>query len=73
MQDLAFDLWNHQDVEEHAAEILGRLRSGSMRCDGAWSPERIDVFARWLEQARPSSQVLATIKEKRESPKARCS
>jgi hypothetical protein len=49
----AFDLWNHQDVAEHAAEILGRLRDGSMPCDGAWSPERVDLFARWLEAGTP--------------------
>jgi hypothetical protein len=44
-----FDLWDHQNVAEHAAEILRRLRDGSMPCDAAWSPERIDPFARWLE------------------------
>lgn len=43
----AFDLWEHQDVAQHAAEILGRLRDGSMPCDAAWPPERIDLFARW--------------------------
>jgi hypothetical protein len=49
----AFDLWNYQDVAQHAAEIVGRLRDGSMPCDEAWPPERIDLFARWVEVGTP--------------------
>jgi hypothetical protein len=49
----AFDLWNYQDVAEQAPEILGRLRDGSMPCDAAWPPERIDLFARWVEAGTP--------------------
>jgi hypothetical protein len=45
----AFDLWSRDDVQAHAAEILGRLRDGSMPCDGAWAPEKIEVFQRWTE------------------------
>ncbi len=45
----AFDLWSRDDVQAHAAEILGRLRDGSMPCDGAWPPEKIEVFQRWTE------------------------
>ena len=45
----AFDLWSFDDVREHADAILARLRNGSMPCDGAWPPEQIDVFARWVE------------------------
>jgi hypothetical protein len=45
----AFDLWFYDDVREHADAILARLRNGSMPCDGAWPPEQIDVFARWVE------------------------
>jgi hypothetical protein len=43
----AFDLWSAADVQAHAADILGRLRNGTMPCDGAWPPETIDVFQRW--------------------------
>ena len=45
----AFDLWSAADVQAHAAEILDRLRNGTMPCDGAWPRERTDLFARWTE------------------------
>ena len=45
----AFDLWSRDDVREHAAEILQRLRDGTMPCDGAWPRSRTEVFARWAE------------------------
>jgi hypothetical protein len=45
----AFDLWSHSDVQAHAADILARLRGGTMPCDGAWPPDRIGVFQRWAE------------------------
>jgi CDGSH-type Zn-finger protein/truncated hemoglobin YjbI len=45
----AFDLWSHADVQAHAADILDRLRSGTMPCDGAWPEEKVDVFRRWTE------------------------
>jgi hypothetical protein len=48
----AFDLWSHADVSAHAAGILRRLRDGSMPCDGAWSGDRIEVFARWADTGR---------------------
>jgi CDGSH-type Zn-finger protein/truncated hemoglobin YjbI len=44
----AFDLWSADDVRAHADGILGRLRDGSMPCDGAWPAEQIDVFERWI-------------------------
>jgi hypothetical protein len=43
----AFDLWSYDDVKAHAAGILDRLRNGSMPCDGAWPPDRVEVFERW--------------------------
>ncbi len=46
----AFDLWSYQDVSANAEPILERLQAGSMPCDGAWPPERVAVFARWLQQ-----------------------
>jgi hypothetical protein len=45
----AFDLWAYDDVRKNADAILGRLRSGSMPCDGAWPDEQIDLFQRWVE------------------------
>jgi CDGSH-type Zn-finger protein/truncated hemoglobin YjbI len=44
----AFDLWNFEDVRQHAPAILARLVAGSMPCDGAWPSERIAVFERWV-------------------------
>jgi hypothetical protein len=45
----AFDLWSADDARAHAADVLQRLQDGSMPCDGAWPPERVDVFRRWVE------------------------
>ena len=45
----AFDLWSQADVQAHAAGILERLQDGTMPCDGAWPPEKIEVFKRWTE------------------------
>jgi CDGSH-type Zn-finger protein/truncated hemoglobin YjbI len=49
----AFDLWSHADVSAHADAILGRLREGTMPCDGAWPPERLAVFERWVGAGTP--------------------
>jgi hypothetical protein len=48
----AFDLWSYEDVSEHADAILERLRDGSMPCDGAWTPEQIQSFERWIEAGK---------------------
>jgi CDGSH-type Zn-finger protein/truncated hemoglobin YjbI len=45
----AFDLWSYQDVSQHAKAILQRLQNGTMPCDGAWPPEKVGVFQRWVE------------------------
>jgi hypothetical protein len=45
----AFDLWAYDDVRAHADAILGRLRNGSMPCDGAWPDEQVNLFERWIE------------------------
>jgi CDGSH-type Zn-finger protein/truncated hemoglobin YjbI len=50
----AFDLFAHDDVSAHAAEILARLKAGTMPCDGAWPPERIDVLERWIAAGTPA-------------------
>lgn len=43
-----FDLWSCQDVRENAAAILEALRAVTMPCDGPWSANGIDRFARWI-------------------------
>jgi CDGSH-type Zn-finger protein/truncated hemoglobin YjbI len=45
----AFDLWSADDVQAHAADILDRLRNGTMPCDGAWPEEKTSLFQRWTE------------------------
>ena len=45
----AFDLWSQADVQTQAAGILERLQNGTMPCDGAWPPEKTEVFKRWTE------------------------
>jgi hypothetical protein len=43
-----FDLTSYEDVSTVADRILGRLRSGSMPCDGEWPSEQVDLFERWI-------------------------
>ncbi|HZV75863.1 MAG TPA: CDGSH iron-sulfur domain-containing protein [Conexibacter sp.] len=50
----AFDLWSHDDVSVHGEAILERLRAGTMPCDGAWPPERVDVLERWIAAGAPA-------------------
>jgi len=49
----AFDLWSYADVKANAAGIAERLRNGTMPCDGAWPPDKIDAFSRWTESGFP--------------------
>jgi hypothetical protein len=44
-----FDLWSHQDVRDNAAAILEAVRAGTMPCDGPWSSDKVDRFARWFD------------------------
>jgi CDGSH-type Zn-finger protein/truncated hemoglobin YjbI len=50
----AFDLWRYEDAKANAAAILQRLSAGSMPCDGAWTPEKIAVFQRWVDADMPA-------------------
>ena len=43
-----FDLGSYEDVSAHADRILQRLSAGTMPCDGAWPPQQVDVFERWV-------------------------
>jgi hypothetical protein len=45
----AFDLSSYDEVKDHAAAILERLREGSMPCDGEWPEEQVELFQRWTE------------------------
>ena len=49
-----FDLWAYDDVARHSKAILGRLRNGSMPCDGAWADEQVDLFERWVASGKPA-------------------
>jgi hypothetical protein len=42
-----FDLWSYDDVRAHADAILGRLRAGTMPCDGVWPETSVDLFQQW--------------------------
>jgi hypothetical protein len=49
----AFDLWSYADVQAHADAIAGRLKDGSMPCDGPWPGDRVELFERWVEGGKP--------------------
>jgi len=49
----AFDLWSYANVRDNADAILGRVRSGTMPCDGAWSAEYVDCFQQWVTAGKP--------------------
>ncbi len=48
-----FDLWSYDDVSTHADAIVGRVRAGTMPCDGAWPDAKVDVFQRWIDAGKP--------------------
>jgi hypothetical protein len=50
----AFDLWSYDDVAQNSEAIVGRLCDGSMPCDGAWPPDRVAVFQRWIDAGMPA-------------------
>jgi hypothetical protein len=49
---LHFDLGSYDDVSTYADRILERVRRGSMPCDGAWPPEQVEVFERWIRTGK---------------------
>ena len=49
---LHFDLGSYEDVSDAADRILERLRRGSMPCDGAWPPQQVDLFERWIQTGK---------------------
>jgi hypothetical protein len=49
-----FDLWSRDDVVRNGDAILGRLRDGTMPCDGAWPEAQVASFQAWLEAGAPA-------------------
>ena len=49
-----FDLGSYDDVVANSGRILERLQAGTMPCDGAWPPEQVDVFKRWVDSGTPA-------------------
>jgi hypothetical protein len=47
-----FDLGSYEDVSAHADRILQRLRAGTMPCDGAWPPQQVGTFERWVRSGK---------------------
>ena len=58
----AFDLWSHEDVSANATAIFEKLSTGAMPCDGAWPPERIGLFRRWMDTFADCAVEAATAK-----------
>lgn len=48
-----FDLWSRDDVAANSDAILGRLRAGTMPCDGAWPEDQIALLQRWVDAGEP--------------------
>jgi len=49
-----FDLWEYEDVKEHADRILERLEDGTMPCDADWPADDISRFAAWVDGGMPA-------------------
>ena len=45
----AFDLRAHAEVRANADSIYESLAGGNMPCDGAWTPERVALFRKWMD------------------------
>jgi hypothetical protein len=50
----AFDLSSYDDVAANSDAILGKLRDGTMPCDGALPEEQVDLFQRWVDAGSPA-------------------
>ncbi len=52
--DFMFDLWSYNDVKKNADDVLDAVAGGRMpppppRGEGPWSPDKIDLFKRWMD------------------------
>lgn len=50
----AFDLWDYEDVKEHAEDILRHLEAGTMPCDAPWPPDQTEKFNLWIADGMPA-------------------
>jgi hypothetical protein len=50
----AFDLFDYEDVVEHADAIVGALRSGQMPCDDPWADSQVNKLLQWIDQGTPA-------------------
>jgi hypothetical protein len=48
----AFDLWSYDDVVAHGQAIAGRLKDGSMPCDGPWPADQVALLERWFKDGQ---------------------
>jgi hypothetical protein len=49
----AFDLWDYDDVRDHADDIVDRIEDGSMPCDDPWPSEQVALLTRWVDSGMP--------------------
>lgn len=50
----AFDLFEYDDVVEHADDIVDSLRNGQMPCDGAWPGSQVEKLQQWIDTGMPA-------------------
>ncbi len=48
-----FDLWEVEDVRDHADAIYRTLENGSMPCNGPWPPEDVAAVRAWIDGGMP--------------------
>ena len=46
------DLSNHAQVSAKADQILSRLETGDMPCDGAWPDHQVQLFRKWIADGK---------------------
>jgi len=51
--DSVFDLSSYGDVRANAENIYDRVEEGTMPCDGAWPPDRVQLFRSWIDSGMP--------------------
>jgi hypothetical protein len=44
----AFDLWDRDDVAQHADAILAAVAQGAMPCDRRWEEPDVDKLRSWI-------------------------
>ena len=49
--EFAFDLWSRM-MSARCGRHPGRLKAGTMPCDGAWPQAQVDLFERWVASGK---------------------